>query len=666
MTRPAPAFDLARSSCLAHGLLGSLMAAALACAAAPAPATAADAPAVAVVFDASGSMWGRLEAERQSKLVLAREALRQSLARLPKEVGVALVTFPGRRRSDCSETETLLKPEPGTPDRVAGALDKLNPKGKGPLVLGLRDAAASLAGQAGPSSLLLLHDDADNCGQDACAAAAELKRAHPRLAVHVIGLGLKQEDIARSSCVASATGGTFANVRDQAGLQRALDEAVKLAGRVAAGRPQTAGRGEAAKPGVPTAAGRARADGPPGLALAARLKAGGPLIDAPITWRVASLAAGAADPIPAAGATPALELRPGTYRVEAEGGLVRRQAQFEVGAKGLAPAEIVLDAGIVDIAVLARRGQPALDDAIVSITAKGAAAETRALLKGSVAGLLVPAGAYDVTVEAGAFRQTQAVTVAAGERVPIEAVLGFGTLQIAIPGADAATPATISVQEDDPDASSGKREIARSAAARAEFRLPAGSYQVVARAGEAEHRERLTVTSGETTVREVPLAPTRLVLGTSARGAPLERSETVAYVIERLDRPGAAPWRTSAVQPSLVLAPGRYRIESRLGDANARATRDVQLAAGRPQSLLIDHDAGRVRLRLAQGAKASDAYWEVRDGASQLVWSGSRAEPLVWLQPGSYKVRVHLRDRRIDQDLTVKAGSDLNFDIKAD
>ena len=44
---------------------------------------------------------------------------------------------------------------------------------------------------AGRRSLVLIHDDADNCQQDACAAAAELRA--PGVIVHVVGLGLKPD-----------------------------------------------------------------------------------------------------------------------------------------------------------------------------------------------------------------------------------------------------------------------------------------------------------------------------------------------------------------------------------------------------------------------------------------------------------------------------------------
>jgi len=54
-----------------------------------------------IIFDGSGSMWGKPLGEKQSKLVLARDALRQSLPRLAKQARVGLMVFGHRRPGDC-------------------------------------------------------------------------------------------------------------------------------------------------------------------------------------------------------------------------------------------------------------------------------------------------------------------------------------------------------------------------------------------------------------------------------------------------------------------------------------------------------------------------------------------------------------------------------------
>jgi Ca-activated chloride channel homolog len=170
----------------------------------PAHAQPAEPPSVVVIFDGSGSMWGNIEGTRQVKLATARDGLRRALAKLPPQTRLGLASF-GHRRGDCSDVEMLVPPEPQSVEKVAASLEKLNPRGRGPLTTALRDAAKALGSGPGRRSLILIHDDADNCQQDVCVAAAELRNA--RLPVHVVGIALKPEDAAKMACLSRETGG---------------------------------------------------------------------------------------------------------------------------------------------------------------------------------------------------------------------------------------------------------------------------------------------------------------------------------------------------------------------------------------------------------------------------------------------------------------------------
>src|SRR5262245_48153993 len=106
-------------------------------------AQGADAAALIVVFDGSGSMWGPMEGTRQSKLVVAREGLRRALAKVAPQTRIGLTSF-GHRRGDCGDVEVMRRAEPMDMDRLMGPLERLNPKGRGPLTLALREAAKAL------------------------------------------------------------------------------------------------------------------------------------------------------------------------------------------------------------------------------------------------------------------------------------------------------------------------------------------------------------------------------------------------------------------------------------------------------------------------------------------------------------------------------------------
>ena len=73
-------------------------------------------------------------------------------ARSPRRRASGLASF-GHRRGDCSDVEMLRAPEPLDAQRIVEPLERLNPRGRGPLTLALREAAKSLAAAAGKRSL---------------------------------------------------------------------------------------------------------------------------------------------------------------------------------------------------------------------------------------------------------------------------------------------------------------------------------------------------------------------------------------------------------------------------------------------------------------------------------------------------------------------------------
>ena len=103
------------------------------------PVRAADPPAAIVVFDGSGSMWGRMEGERPAKFAIARDALKAPMAAMQPDIRLGLASYGHRRQADCNAVEVIVPPEPGSAERIGGALGKLNPRGKGPVANGLRE-----------------------------------------------------------------------------------------------------------------------------------------------------------------------------------------------------------------------------------------------------------------------------------------------------------------------------------------------------------------------------------------------------------------------------------------------------------------------------------------------------------------------------------------------
>lgn len=86
------------------------------------PVRAADPPAAVVVFDGSGSMWGRMEGERAAKFAIARDALKAPMTAMKPDVRLGLASYGHRRQADCNDVQVIVPPEAGNAERIGGAL----------------------------------------------------------------------------------------------------------------------------------------------------------------------------------------------------------------------------------------------------------------------------------------------------------------------------------------------------------------------------------------------------------------------------------------------------------------------------------------------------------------------------------------------------------------
>ena len=188
--------------------------------------------------------------------------------------------------------------------------------------------------------------------------------------------------------------------------------------------------------------------------------------------------------------------------------------------------------------------------------------------------------------------------------------------------------------------------------------LPSGTYYAVARYGSAEARERVTVRPGEIERRTLTLDAARVTVTARLQGARMDTAESVSLRLERLDDPKEV---ATASRPSTVfnVPAGRYRLEGRIGHANARTERTLELKPGAREQVVLELPGGHIQLRLldvAGGPPLPDVAWEIRDSAGRVVWIGNETEPRPLLLQGRYSVRAETRDRRINRDVEIRAG----------
>lgn len=180
-----------------------------------------------IVYDASNSMWGRIEGE--AKVTIARRVLGDIVRDWAVDEPLGLVAYGHRREGDCSDIETVVPVGPVDREAMLARIEAISPKGKTPLTAAVRHAAGELGYRDAPASVILISDGIETCDADPCAAAAELSASGINFTAHVIGFDVGEADRAQLACIAENTGGRFFAARDAAGLQAALDEATQMA-----------------------------------------------------------------------------------------------------------------------------------------------------------------------------------------------------------------------------------------------------------------------------------------------------------------------------------------------------------------------------------------------------------------------------------------------------
>lgn len=201
-----------------------------------APALAAER--TMIVLDASGSMWGAIDG--RPKLEIARQALKQTLAKLPPTAEVGLMAYGHREKGNCADIELVVPPAAGSGAAIAAAADKMRFLGKTPLTESVRQAAAALRSTEDKATVILITDGVETCQADPCALAAELEKTGVDFTAHVVGFGLTREEGRQVACLAERTGGRYIRAGNEAELKDALAQTVAAPPAPKAAAPKTA------------------------------------------------------------------------------------------------------------------------------------------------------------------------------------------------------------------------------------------------------------------------------------------------------------------------------------------------------------------------------------------------------------------------------------------
>lgn len=197
-----------------------------------------------LVLDGSGSM-KEAGGSGSTRMEEAKKGLNGVIDDLPDDANVGLRVY-GSEISDgpgsCEDSELLVPVEPVDKDALRAGVEKLKPLGNTPIAYSLEKAYADLP-KEGPRSIVLVSDGEENCQGDPCKVAADLKKKGADFYVDVVGLQVDAKSREQLTCVASAGGGTYYDVKDLSELQETLTRTSIRAARgyEAAGLPVEGG-----------------------------------------------------------------------------------------------------------------------------------------------------------------------------------------------------------------------------------------------------------------------------------------------------------------------------------------------------------------------------------------------------------------------------------------
>ncbi len=115
------------------------------------------------------------------------------------------------------------------------------------------------------------------------------------------------------------------------------------------------------------------------------------------------------------------------------------------------------------------------------------------------------------------------------------------------------------------------------------------------------------------------------------------------------------------LRPGIVirLNSGVYHLVSTYGDGNSVITADVVIEPGKITEAGIDHDAGKVTLKLVQrsgGEAVADTRWTIYNASGEVIKESAGAFPTHILAAGEYRVAAQHAERQYAGVFTVAAG----------
>lgn len=182
---------------------------------------------VIFIFDASGSMWGKLE--KSTKIQIAKKTMGELLGKLNPQTKAGLIVYGHRSKDYCEDIEIISVLAANNTAVLNAFIQKLEPTGKTPIAASIDFALESIQNLNENVSIVLISDGLETCGGDACESVAIAKKNGMKITMHVIGFGIEEQDLSSLECLAQMGGGRYFPANSASELVEALEESIKPA-----------------------------------------------------------------------------------------------------------------------------------------------------------------------------------------------------------------------------------------------------------------------------------------------------------------------------------------------------------------------------------------------------------------------------------------------------
>ena len=199
--------------------------------------------------------------------------------------------------------------------------------------------------------------------------------------------------------------------------------------------------------------------------------------------------------------------------------------------------------------------------------------------------------------------------------------------------------------------------------ARPTIELKPGEYLVNASYGRANLTKKIGVWPEKAEHEDFVVNAGGLRLTATLSHTPIIQENLLKFEIfsDAQDQSGNRQKIFADLRPGVVLRlnSGIYHIVSTYGDANSVISSDIVIEPGKITEAGIDHDAGKVTLKLVQrsgGEAHADTRWTIYNTNGDVIKESAGAFPAHILAAGDYRVAAQYGDRQYAGAFSVAAG----------